>query len=662
MSLFGDFFMERKFLNNKRKNLVLVLLAALFEITLFQNCRMTNLKQGANEQPVTVTSTNLPTIDGAGNSPDSTIESPIATSNPQIDSPNITNNPVSGPCSQMNLPIIANYPIADSPAADLPPVGMNITGIVYYGSQWVFVDLIKSSSSWISQNATGPSLWDTQYANSIVKDENDYPLELPVIVQGTPVPQILLTIIANSYHPAGEYTFLADGEGEVVFSGSGVTAKLVQPSLAGSSLTYKVTLQSPHGNVFAKIKSSVKGNHLRNMRFIMPGFLDSYQSEPFHPEFLLRLKGNKAFRYMDLMRTNDNEIKVASKRTSPLFRSQATAVGGLAFEYIAALANATGTDAWINIPHQADVQYITELATQLYCRLSKDRKIYVEFSNELWNGIFSQSNWLYKSGCEDQSTFVPFTSGNDWGVLGCNDGASGSRFHAKKLVQIYEIFKNIFGNDFDSRIVKVVASQAGNPATAKSVLEAFNEPSLNPNKIKPDALAIAPYFGGKLANQVYDECNVVANADTILREQCIGAKTLNNFLVEVNTAMETDSFERMRANKLLANQFGVKLIAYEGGQHLVGTSGRENSLALTNLLIAANRAPEMKSLYLKYYDYWFNNANVKGDLFMSFSFVVVPGKWGSWGVYETQDQDITSAPKAQALKEILMPGFKNVPQ
>ena len=54
--------------------------------------------------------------------------------------------------------------------------------------------------------------------------------------------------------------------------------------------------------------------------------------------------------------------------------------------------------------------------------------------------------------------------------------------------------------------------------------------------------------------------------------------------------METNSLPeclgRMKVQKTVAEKYGLPLICYEAGQHLVGVGGGENHEALTKLLVA----------------------------------------------------------------------------
>jgi len=105
------------------------------------------------------------------------------------------------------------------------------------------------------------------------------------------------------------------------------------------------------------------------------------------------------------------------------------------------------------------------------------------------------------------------------------------------------------------------------------------------------------------------------------------------------------AIEWIRAQKAVADRFGLKLIAYEGGQHLVGVGGGENNETLTTLFHAANRHPRIAAIYEKYYQAW---EDLGGDLFCYFSSVSRWSKWGSWGILEYFDDDPMASPKFRA--------------
>jgi len=99
---------------------------------------------------------------------------------------------------------------------------------------------------------------------------------------------------------------------------------------------------------------------------------------------------------MDWLDTNDSTLKSWDERPLPTDRSWAT--HGVPVEIIAALANRQQADAWINIPHLADDNFVYEFAKSLQRDLDPKLRVYVEYSNEVWNYQFKQSKWAFEQG------------------------------------------------------------------------------------------------------------------------------------------------------------------------------------------------------------------------------------------------------------------------
>jgi hypothetical protein len=102
----------------------------------------------------------------------------------------------------------------------------------------------------------------------------------------------------------------------------------------------------------------------------------------------------------------------------------------------------------------------------------------------------------------------------------------------------------------------------------------------------------------------------------------------------------------MQSNSAVAASYGLKLVAYEGGQSLVGYNGAENNTALTALFGAVNRDAGMGPLYNQYLQNWVSSG---GDMFVHYSDMGAYAKFGNFGALEYQDQDPTTSPKYQAL-------------
>lgn len=509
-------------------------------------------------------------------------------------------------------------------------LGINLARPSYFSTQWTFVDLAKEGSEWITQNLNSRAPWDTKMNDYIPVDENGYPTVVPFLApNGTP--QKVLMITSNPTYPSGDYLLLFEGEGDLEIWGRNITYRREAPN------RYVIT-RNQGDRINIAITRSVKGNHIRNLRLIMPGFWENYSEQIFHPLFLERLQGFKVLRFMDFMSMNNNQSVTWEKRSKPTTYTQARGAYGAAPEYIPELANRTQADVWINIPHLADDNYIEEFALLLREQLDLSKKIYIEYSNEVWNGQFKQTQWLWKTGCEDPDTFVSDQSAQDRGIPGCNDQLSGANLHLKKLARIAEIFDEVFQETFSDRIIIVAASQAVSPYLSEHLLQGFSNAKLNPKGYQPAALAVAPYFGGNIGRLIEkgDLSPDMTREELInVAEAHIGSKVIEHALKQ----------------KQIADTHNVALITYEGGQHLAPHFRQRQNKMLVQNMIDANRDPRMKELYLEYLKSWFDT--VGGGLFVHFNYVAQPSPFGSWGALEYQDQPINEAPKYQALLDVL---------
>ena len=454
----------------------------------------------------------------------------------------------------------------------------------------------------------------------IAVDAQGYPLEIPYD-NGVDPPQIARTVMTwttNWDYPKGTYTIVFDGDGKVEVWGD-----VPDHIFEGGGICHNFTARrtTPEQGIALIIRRSNKDNPVRNIRVIPPGFETVYEVQPLHPTYLERLQGFSVIRFMDWNETNNNEIDMWDERTAPDGALQSRPLKGVAYEYMIQLANERGADPWFTVPHRVDDNYVTELARLINRELNPDRKVYIEYSNEVWNASFDQWDWANEQGA----------------ALGLSDeyGLAGFRYTAKRSAEIFKIFEDEFGAEKE-RLVKVLASQASTSYVSEQILEAFslstiNDVDVNPWGIEADALAIAPYFGGEIADTFSHSVTVDEILDSA--EQTI-----------------PQSAEWIRGSKAVADRYDLRLIAYEGGQHLVASGGNKDIDALTQKLVAANEHPRMYDLYRQSLDAWFNNG---GELFVAFNFIRWGDKHGSWGVLRYQDQPSEDAPKYRALVETI---------
>ena len=276
------------------------------------------------------------------------------------------------------------------------------------------------------------------------------------------------------------------------------------------------------------------------------------------------------------------------------------------------LVNELDADPWFTLPHAASDGYVREFAKMVRARLRPDRKVYVEYTNEPWNSMFKQSGHLQQLGL----------------AAGLSDDAflAQLRFYSARSVEVMKIFAEVFGGT--DRLVRVAGSQSATPWVSEKILE------WNDAHEHFDALAIAPYFGGSFGKPetvaTYSEWPTSKLLDALQEE------------------IDGKNKDEIRAQAEVAKRFGLQLVAYEGGQHLVGYGGAENDDLLSDLFMTANRSPRMYDLYSRHLAHW---ASLGGGLFVAFNDIGAPSKWGSWGAREYLSQPLEDAPKVRALVE-----------
>lgn len=473
-------------------------------------------------------------------------------------------------------------------------MGANLESITDSSRSIVFTDVFKTARDWIPQTVPFNGTWDT--GASLDLDADGYPASLSA---GQAAAAVLMNNQVGNY-PSGTYVCLYDGTGTIDFRGDAT----VTSQEAGRM---EVFIDPSTSLTVLSITATDELDPIHNVRLIMPGFEESYQTQTFHPDFLDAVDSFSVLRFMDWGRTNDSPIVQWSERTTTNTFSQADTSNGVAVEYMIELANETENDMWICIPHEATDQYVTELATLIRDTLNPQLHCYVEYSNEVWNGIFDQASYAQTQGLNAGLSADPFTA--------------QMRFYAQRSKDVFEIFETVFPEGSEQPVM-TLAGQSTNPWTGLTIMAWDNVSDI------ADCYAVAPYFGNSLGLPANEASTLAMNTAQVLAE--CDSQSLTKHTNDTGT------------NAVNADAFGLELIAYEGGQHLVGVNGVENNQTITDLFLDANRDTGMRQLYLDDLRRWDANG---GGLYMAFTLTYAPNKFGAWGVLESQNQDRQTAPK-----------------
>ena len=375
-----------------------------------------------------------------------------------------------------------------------------------------------------------------------------------------------------------------------------------------------------HGDQLA-LSFTQTGVGIRNLKVIRPGY-DPMNPPLFTTPFLEHIARFKTLRFMDWLRTNNNDrVTSWATRVSPI-RTHYASAAGVPWEHIVALANQTGKDIWINIPVKADDDYVVQLARLLRSSLNPDTRIFIEYSNELWNAQF----WQFNTNIELATAEVLSNPNSPLAYDGSKDKNKwGYRRIAKRLKEISDIFRSIYGDAAMMNTVRpVFASQVVQPYVTELGLK-FIEAVYGPPANYFYALAGAPYFNLGDRQKVED----------LTPDQVLQAMDRS-----VNELSSVNLFEK---NLALATWYGLPFMAYEGGADTFGTGSIESKKA-------GSLDPRLETICTRYLNTWFENG---GNLFMWFT--AGAGNWDTqYGTWElTTDLSIKDTPKIKCLDAML---------
>ena len=510
-----------------------------------------------------------------------------------------------------NYEVIANFePV---PATSMT-VATNLGAVVDWSTAWSHLDLQKRMRAWRTRAVGGDGPSSTGFGSEVPVDEQGWPTQVPFTASDESSQFVHTTLRAAN--EAGSYIMFYEGSGELVLKHTGGSTTYLP---TGGQRSHVFHLPEG-GSLWYEIHETDPDDPLRNIRIVLVGQGDIAEGQEFHPLYLSRLAPFSALRFMDWGRTNGSPLREWSDRTRPDHYTQARDQGA-SLEAMIALANTSGKDAWICIPHAATNDYVRRAARLIRDTLDPALKVWVEYSNETWNsaGAFTQTDYVQDRGEE----------------LGLAEDRwhAGQRYVALRSSEVWRLFELEFGRAEVHRLVKVLATQSARPALTRMRLEALGDLHINANYSYPDVLAVAPYFGHS-----FEPEDLPPHTDAYPSVSAL----VGPIAAESISALR----EEVREHKAIANEQGLQLVCYEGGQHYVGKRGAENDLELTEILQRVNRDPRMYERYIEYLD-MLEEEGV--ELFCNYTFCREWNKWGSWGTLESMDQDPASAPKYRAL-------------
>ena len=503
-------------------------------------------------------------------------------------------------------------------------VGTNLASISYFSSQQPFLNEFKSSNAWITQKN---NTWNTREEIFLNLDENGWVKSLPSDTDSNEYDKVgTLLFRGHGTHLSGKYIVLYEGEGNIKYSLD--ATKIEELSSPGKDV---IEVEPSSRGIWISITSTdpnQRSDYIKNIQITPEAHESIIDTKTFNPEFIDKIQPFSTLRFMDWMETNNSKQKDWSDRPKP--EDVVYSNDGVPVEIMVQLANETNTDPWFTIPHQATDEYVTNFARYVRDNLEPDLDVYVEYSNEIWNNKFEQNEWTKQQAQQEGSGLN--LNYLDW--------------YSQRTVEVVEIWDKLFAQD-PQRVVGVMAAQAANSRTGKEMLEyEWSDTLLTHSDTGIDAIAIAPYFGhyvGKSVNRntLKNWANNLDNGlDNLFDELTEGGLLKNS---PEGGALKK-AYENIETYAQIAEEEGLQLLAYEGGQHLVGLEGVQKDSAINNLFMEANCDPRMGKIYEDYIGKWYE---LGGDVFVNYSDIRTNNQWGSWGTLESVYDD--SSPKYDAI-------------
>lgn len=449
-------------------------------------------------------------------------------------------------------------------------LGINLWFHRDFNNSLAFADLVKRSRAWGSVASPGTPItlvdghgWPRQDAG----------LFLHVSLQDAPDGSI---VDGPCPLPAGTYRVIFSGRANRIAPSTGRIENQLFDPLTNTTRADWVLDQPAFNNVFMTFEGTRRApglplnSGLKNLRIFLPGYPED-GSVVFRSEFKALVGRFSVVRFMDWMDTNTNDLARFGSRTRLGDATQARlhaisdrpapgmqTTSGVAFEHMIQLCNETGTDMWINVPALASNSCIRSMLTLLrdgnpgagVPPLGPERKLYVEFANEIWNpsaGFLSFRRVRRQASLARQDPLHPInfdgsTNTADREFLGF------FRFVAFRAKRLSDLCREVFGEAaMMSRVRPVLASQFGDGQASFSIGLRFLSEYYG--RVRPGNPVARPVqdilYGGGGAPYAF-------GPDTSV-EAFFGAFPQPEFVPSA------------RIDATLAAAYGIRCLAYEGG-------------------------------------------------------------------------------------------------
>ena len=479
------------------------------------------------------------------------------------------------------------------------PMGINLAEPYDYSPANYCYPIQFSMRTWLAQTQ---SSWSIPRSQGFLQEFKD---GAPCLAPGVNARSLVRHDVDGLFRK-GNYHIFFEGQGNFDLEGG----RLVQ-ALPGHHIYH---VDGSSNTLHLVVNQNACNDHLRNFKIVHEDDLGRIANQQFHPDCIQYWQRFLWVRAMDLTQTNyrrvgdlrtDSSLLEWKDRTpanaySQLLSREDPSVGqtGMAYEHLVELANSVNRDLWLNIPHHASDDFVRKLAELLKNSLNPQLEVMIEFSNELWNfAMFRQGDYAIKQGKQRG--------------LGSNQWHAARRYTAERIAEIAEIFADVYGAEFFSRVEMIGADQMA--PEFESILLTHQVSFQGKNylfaQLPNTTFALAPYF------ERSSTAPMPSTEQELEQQLRQGIKST------------VDSLKLRVAG--LRSLSSARLITYEAGQHLV--SG--NNTTLKRLYHDINQSGAMKSLYAEYLSEV--RQALQGEVITHFNDFSTQSIYGSWGMLTT---------------------------
>lgn len=476
-------------------------------------------------------------------------------------------------------------------------IGINLYFNKYWSTEMPFADLMMQAGTWLDKDfrPANPALFDFDVVTG-------YPTEV------TPAKTLKRVVCLDNLgaHPSGVYTLTYEGKGEVILEGEDID-ELV--AVTNNFKTYRISPKGK-GEIVLVLSESIAGDPIRNISLMLPGTQKG--KDVFNPAFLEKLRPFTTIRFLNWTETNENTIERWDDRYIPEYYDQTTQ-RCVAYEYIVHLCNLLEKDLWLNIPHAANAKYIESLAKMLHTDLHKNRKIYLEYSNEVWNTYHKSHQWVAQQGANlhpDHQYKYAYYAG--------------------------QAFKQ-FGDHFTGgNVTRVLCGQ-----------QAWSEVALRSARGMQHFQLTDTYDAISCTGNLY-----FTDADQNLAKSKGASLTADEVLDMLENTMFRDVIPNMDRHKTIADTNSKRLVTYESTPYaLVQYPQWGIPPPHANAIYESIYHPRMKDIYTNWIDILFDQM----DLDMMMAFVLADDNrshYGSYGHLDHVFQEVPFPPAYQSLLDV----------